>query len=110
MSRRKERERRRRKKSNKKPRNKGVYKENKDRVHDIYGVEGRDRGKKWNCHHYGLFRSEGGGDDKANLASMPVDLHNFIHRGASRKEIHQFCLDHYGGDPYSSHWEEEKQW
>ncbi len=80
-------------------RNKEKYKRNRERVYDLYGVDEKLRGKSWNCHHQ-QYRSEGGGDNEGNLFPAPVKLHNRIHQGDSGKELHAFCEQEYGGDPY----------
>lgn len=84
-------------------RNKEQYKANRERVYDLYGVDKKKRSRSWNCHHWAKYRSEGGGDEKANLFPIPKGLHQLLHkRGTKRKEIHQYILDHFGGDPYEN--------
>lgn len=83
-------------------RNKEQYKANRERVYDLYKVDKKKRSRSWNCHHI-IFRSEGGGDEKANLFPIPKGLHQLLHKkGIKIKDIHQYILDHYGGDPYDS--------
>lgn len=52
------------------------YRENRERVYEIYGIDIRDR--RYNCHHI-IPRHEGGGDDKANLIPLDKRDHEWIH-------------------------------
>ena len=59
------------------------YKENRERVFTIMGLDPKDR--KYNCHHE-QFRSEGGSDDKSNLFPMEVGEHKQLHKTISEQE------------------------
>jgi hypothetical protein len=82
--------------SEREPKPKENYKENRQRVFDIFG---KKRGKGWDCHHWAKYRSEGGGNDKANLFPIFKTLHRLLHQGATRQEIHDE-IERRGGDPY----------
>jgi len=60
------------------------YKENRSRVFEICGIDPKDR--KYNCHHYKKFRSEGGSDEKDNLFPMEVGEHKQLHKTISEQE------------------------
>jgi hypothetical protein len=59
------------------------YKENRNRVREIYGISPKDRSV--NTHHI-LFKSEGGSDDKSNLYPMKVEDHEALHRRIQQLE------------------------
>ena len=54
------------------------YRENRTRVFEIMNLDPKDR--RFNCHHYKQFRSEGGSDDISNLFPLKVEDHDKLHR------------------------------
>jgi len=64
---------------------KQAYKQNRDRVYDIYGIPPKERNRKYNMHHV-VMRSEGGGDDKANLCPLLRQTHQKLHLRICRIE------------------------
>jgi hypothetical protein len=54
----------------------------------------------YNCHHI-QNRALGGSDEKDNLFPTPKELHKLFHKeGVNNRDIHNFCDQEYGGDPY----------